>query len=206
MMKRFGIILVTIALTSCISPTGSAPPVRQYVLEYPTPNAAGGGGIGELLKVEQFNAARLFAGPSMLYRKGPFRLDAYHEYSWRIAPAEMMADLLRRDLRHAGIFRAVLSPRDTEEARFILEGGVEEFLEVEEGRGRKARLVATLTLIDLSRQEVTERVVFQKTYQSEALFQAEGASGFAEAMSRAMTQLSTQVIADIDAALKQTGR
>ncbi len=203
MMKRFGIILVMIGLTGCLGPTGSAPLVRQYVLEYPSPNAAGGVGVPEMLKVEHFTADRLLAGPAMLYRQGPFRLDAYHEHRWRVAPAEMVADLLRRDLRHAGIFRAVLSPRNAEEPRFIMEGGVEDFFEVEEGGGRKALLVATLTLLDLSRRELPERVVFQKTYRSEALFKTEGASGFAEAMSRAMTQLSTQVIADIASALKR---
>ena len=206
MMKRFGIILVMIGLTGCLGSTGSAPPVRQYVLEYAPPRAADGAGVAETIKVEHFTAARILAGPAMLYRQGPFRLDAYHEHRWRVAPAEMVEDLLRRDLRHAGIFRAVLSPRDAEETRFILEGGVEEFLEVEEAAGRKALLVATLTLLDLSRREVSARVVFQKTYRCEALFKTEGATGFAEAMSRAMTQLSTQVIDDVGRALTRSSR
>lgn len=205
MMKRFGIILVVIGLTGCLGWTGTASaPVRHYVLEYAPPRVMGGAGVAEMLKVERFTAARLMAGPAMLYRQGPFHLDAYHEHRWRVAPAEMVADLLRRDLRQAGIFRAVLSPRDAEETRFILEGGVEEFFEMEEGGDRKALLVASLTLLDLSRREVSMRVVFQQTYRSEALFKTEGASGFAEAMSRAMMQLSTQVIADIGNAL--TGR
>jgi ABC-type uncharacterized transport system auxiliary subunit len=205
-MKRFGIIVIIIGLTGCLGWTGSATPSRQYILEYPPPRAVRGAGIAEMLKVGHFSTARLLAGPAMLTRTGAFRLDAYHEHRWRVAPAEMVTDLLRRDLRHAGIFRAILSSRDAEETRFILEGGVEEFFEVEEGGGRKALLVTTLTLLDLSRQEVSERVVFQKTYRSEALFTAEGAAGFAEAMSRAMAQLSTQVITDIDSALKRTSR
>jgi ABC-type uncharacterized transport system auxiliary subunit len=202
MMKCFGIILVIVGMSGCLGWTGSAPPVRQYVLEYALPRAAGGAGVPEMIKMQHFTAARLLAGPVMLYRQGPFRLEAYHEHRWRVTPAEMVADLLRRDLRHAGIFQAVLSPRDAEETRFILEGEVEEFVEVDEGGGKKALLVATLTLLDLSRREVSTHVVFQKTYRNEALFTMEGASGFADAMSRAMAQLSTQVIADIDSALK----
>jgi ABC-type uncharacterized transport system auxiliary subunit len=114
----------------------------------------------------------------------------------------MAEDLLRRDLRRAGIFRAVLSPRDAEETRFMLEGGVEEFFEAGEEAGRKAVLVATLTLLDLSRQEVSARVVFQRSYRAEAPFKTEGAAGFAEAMSSAMAELSKQAIADIGQALK----
>jgi len=53
---------------------------------------------------------------------------------------------------------------------------------------------------------VPARVVFQKTYRTEAPFKTDGAPGLAEAMSRAMAQLSTQAIADIAEALKRTGR
>lgn len=202
MMKHFGIILVVIGLTGCLGATGPAPPVRQYVLEYAAPRITDGAGVAETIKVGHFTAARVLAGPAMLIRQRPFRLDAYHEHRWRVAPAEMVEDFLRRDLRRAGIFRAVLSPRDAEETRFILEGGVEEFFEVGEEAGRKALLVATLTLLDLSRQEVPARVVFQRTYRAEAPFKTEGAAGFAEAMSSAMAQFSKQATADIGEALK----
>jgi ABC-type uncharacterized transport system auxiliary subunit len=201
MMKRFVIILAITGLAGCVGWTGQAPPVRQYVLEYAPPRAAEGAGVAETIKVDHFTAARILAEPAMLFRPGPFRLDAYHEHRWRVAPAEMMEDFLRRDLRNAGVFRAVLSPRDSEEPRFILEGGVEEFIEVEERAGRKAVLGATLTLLDLSRREVPARVVFQKTYRTEGICKSEGPPGYAEAMSSAMAQLSAQVIADIGEAL-----
>jgi len=47
--------------------------------------------------------------------------------------------------------------------------------------------------------------VFQKTYRCETLFTQEGSAGFAEAMSRAMSQFSGQVITDVEGALKRTG-
>jgi ABC-type uncharacterized transport system auxiliary subunit len=118
----------------------------------------------------------------------------------------MVTDFLRRDIRHAGLFRAVLSARDMEETRFILQGGVEEFLEAVEGKSRKAVLVAMVTLLDLSSREADRRVVFQKSYRCEAPLTQEGAAGFAEAMSRAMSQFSTRVIADIGQALQTGGR
>jgi hypothetical protein len=113
----------------------------------------------------------------------------------------MVTDFLKRDLRHAGLFMAVLSARDPQEARFVIEGGVEEFLEVDDGKSRKALLIAVVALLDLSHRDLPRRVVFQKTYRCEALFAQRGSAGFAEAMSRAMSQLSAQVIADIDSVL-----
>ena len=75
-------------------------------------------------------------------------------------------------------------------------------------RGKAGRRFwwSTVTLLDLSTKDVSQRVVFQKTYRCEAPFSQEGAAGLAEAMSRAMSQFSTQVIADIGNVLQKDGR
>ena len=203
MAMRFGIILLVIGLTGCIGGGAPAPHVRQYILEYAPPRIGKVTATEAVLKVERFTAARHHAGPAMLYRQGPFRRDAYRERRWRVAPGDMVADFLLRDLRHAGLFRAVLAARDPEETRFVLTGGVEEFSEAADGERRKAVLDATVTLLDLSIREIPGRVMFQKNYRSEAPIVQEGDADLAEAMSRAMSQFSAQVITDIDQALKR---
>lgn len=100
----------------------------------------------------------------------------------------------------------VLSARDPEETRFILSGWLEDFSEAADEGRRKAVLAATVTLLDLSVQEIPGRVVFQKSYRGEAPFAQEGDADLAEAMSRAMSQFSAQVIADIDQALRKPSR
>jgi ABC-type uncharacterized transport system auxiliary subunit len=203
LVMRFGIILLVIGLTGCIGGGAPSPHVRQYVLEYSPPGVADGSAVDAVLKVERFSVARLYAGPSMLYRQGPFRRDSYSEQRWRVAPGDMITDLLLRDLRHTGLFRAVLAARDAEDARFVLTGGLEEFCEIDERRSRKAFLAATVTLLDLSVRESAGRVVFQKNYRCEAPFVRQEDAALAESMSKAMSQFSAQVIADIDSALKQ---
>jgi len=205
MLMRLGLILLIAFLAGCLGGTAPPPLVRQYALEYTPPRAENVFRTEALLKVGRFSVDRLYIGPAMLFRKGPFQREAYHEQRWRVSPGDMVTDFLKRDLRHAGLFRAVLSARDTEETRFVLEGGVEEFLEVDEGESRKALLVAIVALLDLSAKDVSRRVVFQKTYRCETLFTQEGSAGFAEAMSRAMSQFSGQVITDVEGALKRTG-
>ena len=203
MTMRFGIILLMIGLTGCIGGGAPSPHVRQYILEYPPPGIGKVTGTDAALKVEQFTAARLHAGPAMIYRQGPFRRDAYREQRWRVAPRDMVTDYLQRDLRHAGLFGAVLAARDAEETRFVLTGGLEEFSEVADGESRRAVLAATVTLLDLSVREIPGRVVFQKSYRCEAPFAQEGDAALAESMSRAMSQFSLQVIGDIGSALKR---
>jgi ABC-type uncharacterized transport system auxiliary subunit len=203
MPMRSGLILSIAFLAGCLG--GSAPPplVRQYSPEYLAPQVEKIIRSEALLKVNRFSVDRLYTGPAMLFSKGRFRRDAYHEASWRVSPGDMVTDFLKRDLRHAGLFKAVLAAREAEEARFVLEGGVEEFLEVDDGKTRKALLVVVVALLDHSFRDIPRRVVFQKTYRCETLFTQEGPAGLAEAMSRAMSQFSTQVIADIDSALKR---
>jgi ABC-type uncharacterized transport system auxiliary subunit len=204
MKKRIGIILLLIGLLSgCLGGTGTTPFVRQYVLEYPPPQAGARPEVEAMVRVERFSADRMFMGQAMLYRQGPFLREAYPAQRWRVGPGDMVTEFLRRDLREAGLFRAVLSEREAEEVRFSLTGGVEEFLESGEAKNRKAILTATITLLDLSRKETAGLVVFQKTYRLEAAVSGEGAGGLAAAMSLAMSDLSRQVIADIASALRR---
>jgi ABC-type uncharacterized transport system auxiliary subunit len=198
MKQKIGIILLLIGLLSgCLGGAGKTPFIRQYVLEYPPPQGGGRPAVEATVRVERFLADRMFMGQTMLYRQGPNLREAYPAQRWRVAPGDMVTEFLRRDLREAGLFRAVLSERDAEEVRFSLMGGVEQFIEAREASGRKALLTATITLLDLSRKETAGLVVFQKTYRVEAAIAGEGGAGLAGAMSLAMSDLSRQVIADI---------
>jgi ABC-type uncharacterized transport system auxiliary subunit len=201
MKKGIGILLLSILLSGCLGGTGKTPFIRQYVLEYPPPQRLGRPAVEAMVRVERFAADRMFMGQAMLYRQDPFLREAYPLHHWRVSPGDMVTEYLRRDLREAGLFLAVLAERDAEEVRFSLTGGVEEFLESSEGSNRKALLAATVTLLDLSRKETASLVVFQKTYRLEAPMAGEGAAELAAAMSRAMSDLSRQVIADIVSAL-----
>lgn len=203
MKKRIGIILLMIGLLcGCLGGTGNTPFIRQYVLEYPPLQGGGRPVVEAMVRVERFSADRMFMGQAMLYRQRPFQREAYPEHRWRVGPGDMVTEFLRRDLREAGLFLAVLAERDADEVRFSLTGGVEEFIEIRETKNRKARLAVTITLLDLSRKETASLVVFQKTYRLEATVEGEGAAGLAAAMSLAMSDLSRQVIADIASALR----
>jgi ABC-type uncharacterized transport system auxiliary subunit len=202
-MKRWiGTLLLLIGLLSgCLGGAGTTPYVRQYVLEYPPPQGAGRPAFEATVRVERFSADRMFMGHEMLYRQEPLRRDAYPGNRWRVAPGDMVTEFIRRDLREAGLFRAVLSERDADDVRYSLEGGVEEFIETREANKRKALLAVTITLLDLSRKETASLVVLQKSYRLEAAAAGEGAAGLAAGMSVAMSDLSRQAIADIAAAL-----
>lgn len=207
MKKGIALFLLIVGLLAgCFGGSGKTPYIRQYVLEYPPPQAGSSVAVAATARVDRFSADRSFMGQAMLYRGGDYLREGYPLNRWRVPPADMVSEFLRRDLRRSGLFRAVLGERDGEDARYAISGGVEEFLESGEGRSRRALLAATVTLLDETGKESAGWVVFQKSYRCEATVEGEGPAALAAGMSRAMADFSGQVIADIAAALKPAGK
>lgn len=197
MKKLAGILSLALLLSACIGGKNSTPTVAQYTLEYSTCPVEGLSRLDHLIKVERFSVARNFNSPAMVYRPEPFRLAVYNYHRWRVNPGDMVTDCLIRDLRNAGIFRAVLSCEDAGDARFLLQGGVEEFLEMDDKDGWKAALGLNVTLLDMTRREVTKRIVFQKSYRMMEPIEEQTPRGLARGMSGAMAGLSKRLIKDI---------
>ena len=176
--------------------------VKQYILEYPSPTVEEVGQTNDLIKVERFSIAKDFDTHAMVYQERPFHRGSDPYNRWRVYPNDMVTDYLLRDLRKAGLFRAVFSYNDSEDTRYLLEGRVDEFLELNEKDGRKSVLSLNATLQDLTKREIAERVVFQRDYRYVELLEGQAPEGLAHGMSRAMEKFSRQVIQDISRALK----
>lgn len=175
--------------------------VKQYFPEYRPPAPAGPARTDEAIRVEPFSTAQAFYSTAMLYRSSPFELSSYTRERWRVVPGDMVTDFLVRDLRASGSFKAVLGYDDPGEGRFVATGTVVEFLETDGGNGPAARLTADVTLLDTTRREITQRVVFQKTYAVEEAMSEKSARALAEAMSGAMKKFSLALMADLHRAI-----
>jgi len=200
---KLGFILLLMILASgCGLGAKPAYLVNQYTLEYTSPVLKEMAQINELIKVERFSVAQTFDTLAMVYKEGPNlrNIDAYNR--WRTKPGDMVTDYLVRDLRNSGLFRAVFSYNDSQETRYLLEGQVDEFLEVSEKGGRKAVLSLNVTFLDLKKKETVGKVIFQRDYEFVELFAEKTPEALAQGMSRAMEKFSKQVISDVYQALK----
>jgi ABC-type uncharacterized transport system auxiliary subunit len=201
-LKRGFILLLIILASGCSLGAKPAYLVNQYTLEYTSPVLKEMAQINELIKVERFSTAQAFDSLMMVYKEGPNlrNVDAYNR--WRTKPGDMVTDNLSRDLRNSGLFRAVFSYNNNEETRYLLEGQVDEFLEVDEKDGRKAILTLSVTFLDLKKEDTTDKVIFQRDYRFIEPFAEKTPEAFAKGMSRAMEKFSKQVISDIFQAIK----
>jgi ABC-type uncharacterized transport system auxiliary subunit len=137
----------------------------------------------------------------MIYKEGPNlrNVDPYNR--WRTKPGEMATENLVRDLRNSGLFRGVISYSDSGEPRYLLEGQVDEFLEVSEKNGL-AVLSLNVTLLDLKKREIAERMIFQREYTVAQPCSEKTPAGLAQGMSRAMGEISRQILLDLQKAIK----
>jgi ABC-type uncharacterized transport system auxiliary subunit len=147
--------------------------------------------------VEVFSVAQAFNSNAMVYQPQPFKSENYNYSRWRVNPGHMVTDYLLRDFRSSHLFNAVFGPGDSGKWRFLLEGGVVEFQELDEPDGWKAALALTVTLLDITHQELPQRVVFQKNYRAVEPMPEKTPQGLARAMSQAMEHLSAQIMTDV---------
>jgi len=190
-------LIVTISFSAgCLKRSGPSTIVEKYTFEYPSPDFTGTAQTGQTIKIERFSVARAYNSQAMVFRPAPYQLDSYASNRWMINPGDMVSDYLLRDLRNSGLFKAVFSFRDLEDARYVLEGSVDEFLEIDSADTRTAAITLSITLFDLSRTGVANRLLFQKKYQATEPITENTPTGLARAMSSGMAKLSAQIIHD----------
>jgi ABC-type uncharacterized transport system auxiliary subunit len=193
--------LIPLLLTLLVPLLGGCgkPPmlINQYILEYPTPMVGRKNKIPDAIKVEQFSVAQTFNTNSMVYQPQPYKSETYHYSRWRANPGYLVTDYLLRDFQAAHLFNAVFGPGSSGKYRYLLEGGVIEFQELDEPDGWKAALALTVTLLDTTREELPQRVVFQKQYRAVEPMPEKTPDGLARAMSRTMEHLSGRIMSDV---------
>jgi ABC-type uncharacterized transport system auxiliary subunit len=200
------LVFCLLLLAGCLNLQRPARYVEQYTLEYSPPEISGLAFIEASLTLDRFQEARAFNTSAMIYRPEPFKLDAYQYHRWRVHPADLVGDHLLRDLRKSALFQAVFSHLDLQEGGFLLEGGVEEFLEIEEQGQRQAVLAVNVTLLDSSARNLPDRVLFQKQYRFQEPLEEKSPRGLAKGLSQAMRKFSEALIRDVHEAIRSRKR
>lgn len=196
--------LCAVVLTGCLGRTKPPYVMEQYTLDYASPKTGERAAVDELLTVQRFAAAPQFNSPSMIIRTGQYRFETYDYSRWFVNPADMVTGLVLRDITRSGLFKGTYSHYDTELSRYMLEGYIEEFGETADG---KALASIRVTLLDTSRQNPVEQIVFQKQYVQSVPITDHSANGLATGLSAAMQELSARLITDVGLALQaKTGK
>jgi ABC-type uncharacterized transport system auxiliary subunit len=201
---KLAITLIIAALFGCgCSLTSSKPPyaVQLYMVEYHLAPISGQV-VAHTLKIDRFAVAQTYNNTSMLRRPDSYKVEPYNYHRWRTNPGDMTTDFVVRDFKDTGLFRAIFSYRHREEADYILEGNVTDFLMTKEAGQWHVLLSLDMSLIDANKAALNERVIIQKCYRTLEPIEKEDPVLFAAGMSKAMAKISALMVNDVYQTIK----
>lgn len=138
-----------LALTAVwIAGCGGARPMQYYQLTVPTEKPhAEANASGVTLALGPLVASHLYREDRIVYSAGSQRMGTYEFQRWTEPPAEMIEEVLLRELRASGRYRDVSLLRSSSRADYILHGRLYDFKEVS-GEPLQARVTAEFDLKD----------------------------------------------------------
>ena len=197
-------VVFSLLLTGCF--TGGKPQynVERYILNYPAPSWNQPGKLEASIKFNRFSIAAAYNSARMIFRNDDYRIDSFNYSQWAVNPADMVADRILDDMTGSGLFQTVFSYQQAQEGRFIVSGGIEEFLLDIRKNSKTAVIRMTIALQDSRVNRAGKRTIFQKKYIRTEPLQESSPQGYCDAASRAMQHLSKEIIGDIYTAIKIT--
>ncbi|MFW6082089.1 MAG: ABC-type transport auxiliary lipoprotein family protein [Desulfosalsimonas sp.] len=171
--------------------------VRLYTLSYPVPRQVIKDSTSPvLLEVKPFRAAGPYGSDRMVYAENQYKRSSYIYHKWQNEPAEMVYDLIIRDLRASKIAEAVVPAPDTPSTH-TLQGTIDAFYEDDSQDPWEAVLEITVTLSGQSAGSSESQVVLHRSYTKRKPLEQNNPLGLAEAMSLALEEVSSKMIKDI---------
>jgi len=202
--KTFFLLLgILIFLGACFNLKQPSHKIEFYTLEYDPPQLTGLKPLPFVIRVERFSVAPEYNSSRIIYRDKSFTRDTYVYYRWRANPADLVTSFLSRDAQQSGLFKAVLPYDSRFPSSFLLEGSVDEFFECDTEERWEAVLSVSITFMKKNEPGSNKKILFQKHYHAREPCDRKNPRALAEAMSRAMSAVSKEIIESLYTCLKK---
>src|SRR5450755_3088111 len=110
---------------------GAARPMQYYQLTVPNDMAqAEPNPSGISLAIGPLTSSHLYREDRLVYSSGAEQMGTYEYQRWTEPPAEMVSEVLLRELRASGRYREVYSQRSSSRSDYVLRGRLYDFKEV----------------------------------------------------------------------------
>lgn len=189
--------MILILFSGCLQRSKAPYQVDRFILDYPSPVFSGLQISNESIRVDRFSVAQAYNTTAMVYRPAAFRLDSYTGSRWSIHPADMINDLLVRDLRSARFLAEVFPYQSDERVRYTLDGFIDQFCEYDEGPLSTAVLSINVILFDQQAGQSSGRFKLQKTYRYSNRISEKTAEALAKGMTKNVEDFSKDLIQDL---------
>ncbi|MBC2715684.1 MAG: hypothetical protein HF978_10275 [Desulfobacteraceae bacterium] len=187
---------------SCSVKNKPPQPIEYYALDYEKPDIEPQPALPITLSLEKFRTAPPYNTNRIVYSKNRFSQNKYYYHQWMATPDEMITCLLARDLIASNRFQAVMISSNALTSH-QLNGTIDEFYEQDTDSTWNAVLSVTVTLINKNEKDETKRFSFQKNYKKIHPLDQKNPKGLTQALSMAMSEISSLIISDIYNELQQ---
>ena len=195
-------ISLPILFGACVSLKQPVNKIEYYTLEYPPPQMKTLSPLPHVIRMDRFTVAPPYNTSQIIYRDRSFKRDTYVYYRWQPNPGAIVTTLLNRDIKNSGLFKAVLVPGSLFSSLYMIEGTVDEFFEWDTQNEWKAILTVSIILTEKNKNDIKNRILYQKTYRKAEVCQQKKPRAVAEAMSQALSKISEEMIKDVYDCLK----
>src|SRR5713226_7619246 len=143
-------IVAIVLIVGLLSGCASTRPARYYQLTVPAEAGAieKADAVPVKLLLGQLITSHLYREDRIVYGNGPEQLGTYEYQRWAEPPTEMIQEVLLRELRATGRYRAVQYRRSNIQGDFALRGQLYDFKELA-GEQMSARVTLELEMRDL---------------------------------------------------------
>ena len=191
-------------IAGCVTSVKPPYSVESYLLNYQAPSWDNPKKLATSVKFNRFSIAAAYNSTNMIFRNDAYSLDSFNYSRWAVNPADMVGDSLLSNMRTSSLFKAVFSRYETQEGRFVVSGGIEEFYLRIDKSNKTALISISISLQDTREKETGKSMLFQRKYFREEPLQDQSPRGYCQAASQAMQAISREIISDIYTAAKTT--
>ena len=188
---RLAAAAAALILGGCVA-VHAPQPVRTFGLDYPPPAASDAPPVPTTVRVVPFGIVAAYDRQAFTYREGGYDIGVDYYNRWIGSPAGLITDLLARDLAASGRVQAVLQTPSALPADYEINGTIEMLEEQDHAGGCSARLRVRV-LVVRARAPHRRQVLLEDGFAAEEPCRRGDPTAYAEAMSRAVQQVSEQV-------------
>jgi ABC-type uncharacterized transport system auxiliary subunit len=141
--------LLAMGIAGSLAGCGATRPMQYYQLTVPPDvHHAEANASGISLALGPLVASHLYREDRIVFGSGPQQMGTYEFQRWTEPPAEMIEEVLLRELRASGRYREVFTQRSASHADYVLRGRLYDFKEVS-GSPLQARVTVEFELKDM---------------------------------------------------------
>jgi ABC-type uncharacterized transport system auxiliary subunit len=142
-------LLLAMVIAGSLAGCGATRPMQYYQLTVPPDvHHAEANASGISLALGPLVASHLYREDRIVFGSGPQQMGTYEFQRWTEPPAEMIEEVLLRELRASGRYREVFAQRSASHADYVLRGRLYDFKEVS-GSPLQARVTVEFELKDM---------------------------------------------------------